>query len=92
MRADAKTGDGGGGGGGGPPSAGGVALCCAGCLAVLVGMAGCALLFAWLCSLIVIADVTDAPPYTRSLLFLSTAHLLEFFPDIAYPPPPPPAF
>lgn len=71
--------------------AGGIALCGGSILAVAAGMIGCALMFAWLCSLIVVADVNDAPPYTRSLLFLSTANLLDSFPDVSYPPPPPPA-
>lgn len=75
-----------------PVAASGLVLCGVTCIAVCVGMAGCALLFAWLCSIIVITDVNDAPPYTRSFLFLSTAHLLDAFADIAYPPPPPPAF
>ena len=75
-----------------PVAASGAVLFAATCIAVCVGMVGCALLFAWLCSVIVITDVNDAPPYTRSFLFLSTAHLLDAFQDIAYPPPPPPAF
>ena len=50
-----------------------IALCGGSILAVVAGTIGCALIFAWLCSLIVVADVNDAPPYTRSLLFLSTA-------------------
>lgn len=74
----------------GPENPGGILLCGGVCLGVVAGMAGCALFFAWICGQIVIADVNDAPSYTRSLLFLSTANLLDAFPDIAFPPPPPP--
>lgn len=73
-----------------PRRANGIILCVCACFSIAFGMVGCALFFAYLCSLVVVADVNTAPAYTRSLLFLSTANLLDAFPEISYPPPPPP--
>lgn len=64
---------------------------CGACLFVGIGL----LLVTYLFNAIPVADANDAPPFARSLLWLSLAHHTNAWSDwlvISTPPPPPPSF
>jgi hypothetical protein len=65
---------------------------CASCVGAALCVLAIVVTFGVLVDAYPVSSVSDAPAYTQTWLWLSTAHRLDSYASANFPPPPPPSF